>query len=152
MANTYGLNFIKIGGIWILQGGRNPLLGGGTFDLWCPFSNSDGLFQSKFMCENLVWIGWNWRYVNFQVGGRSPLLGGVTCALQCLFSNLSELFQSKVMFENLVRIGWAIQELLCSQTKKKNNWIFRGAEIPCWGEGASFPFDAHFRTRMSYSS
>ena len=33
------------------------------------------------MCENLVWIGWNWRYVNFQGGGRRPQLGGlhVTC-------------------------------------------------------------------------
>ena len=38
-------------------GGRSPLLGGLTFDLRCPFSNSDELFQSKVMCENLVWIG-----------------------------------------------------------------------------------------------
>ena len=63
-------------------GVRNPLLGGGgvTFDLWCPFSNLDELFQSKVMCENLVWIGWNCKYVNFQ-GSRTPLLGGlhVTC-------------------------------------------------------------------------
>ena len=28
-----------------------------TFDLQCPISNSDELFQSKVMCENLVWIG-----------------------------------------------------------------------------------------------
>ena len=33
------------------------------------------------MCENLVRIGWNRRYVNFQGWGRSPLLGGLhlTC-------------------------------------------------------------------------
>ena len=28
MANTYCLNFIQIGGIWICSGGRKPLLGG----------------------------------------------------------------------------------------------------------------------------
>ena len=44
VANTYGLNFIKIGGIWIFKGGRNSLLGGFTCDLWCPFSNLAGLF------------------------------------------------------------------------------------------------------------
>ena len=51
-------------------GGRNPQLGGVTFDLWCPFLNSDELFQPKVMCGNLVWIGWKWRYVNFEGGGR----------------------------------------------------------------------------------
>ena len=50
--------------------GRNPLLGGVTFDLWCPFLNSEELFQSKVMCGNLVLIGWNRRYVNFEGGGR----------------------------------------------------------------------------------
>ena len=52
--------------------GRNPLLVGATFDLWCPILNSDELFQSKFMFGNLVWIGWNQRYVNFEGGGRPP--------------------------------------------------------------------------------
>ena len=46
--------------------GRNPLLGGVTFDLWCPFLKSEELFQSKVMCGNLVWIGWSQRYVNFE--------------------------------------------------------------------------------------
>ena len=45
--------------------------GGVTFDILCSFSNSDELFQSKVMCENLVWIGSNQRYVKFQ--------GRVTC-------------------------------------------------------------------------
>ena len=55
-----------------------------TFDLWCPFSNSDVLFQSKVMCSDLLWIGWNQRYVNFEEG--------ITCDLWCPFSNLAELF------------------------------------------------------------
>ena len=90
---------------------NNPRLRGVTCDVWCPFSNSADLFQSKVMCENLEWIGWNRRYVNFQGGGRSPLLWVVTCDLQCPFSYTAELFQSEVMCENLVRIGWAFQEL-----------------------------------------
>ena len=56
--------------------GRNPLLGGVTFDLWCPFLNLDELFQSKVMCGNLVWIGWNRRHVNFEGGGRPPVREG----------------------------------------------------------------------------
>ena len=56
--------------------GRHPLLGGVTFELWCPFLNSDELFQSKVMCGNLVSIGWNRRHVNFEGGGRPPVRGG----------------------------------------------------------------------------
>ena len=56
--------------------GRHPLLGGVTFELWCPFLNSDELFQSKVMCGNLVWIGRNRRHVNFEGGGRPPVRGG----------------------------------------------------------------------------
>ena len=33
VTNTYGLNFIKIGGISIFRGSRSPLLGGITCDL-----------------------------------------------------------------------------------------------------------------------
>ena len=43
--------------VFEFSGGQKPLLKGVTFDLRCPFSNSDELFQSKLMCENLVWIG-----------------------------------------------------------------------------------------------
>ena len=125
VANTYGLNFIKIGGISIFPGGG---WGGGetlirvvTCGLWHPFSNSAELFQSKVMWK--IWFGL------VEIGGmlslrgaEDPLLGGVTCDLRCPSSNLAELFQSKVMCENLVRIGWAFQELSCPQTniqKKK---------------------------------
>ena len=53
---------------------RHPLLGGVTFETWCPFLNSDELFQSKFMCGNLVWIGWNRRHVNFEGGYMWPAM------------------------------------------------------------------------------
>ena len=56
--------------------GRLTLLGGVTYELRCPFLNSDELFPSKFMCGNLVWIGWNWRHVNFEGGRRPPVRGG----------------------------------------------------------------------------
>ena len=79
------VNLVRIG--WAFQelscpqtffyGGRNPLLGRVTFDLWSPFLNSGEIFQSKVMCGNLVWIGWNRRYVNFEGGRRRGL--HVTC-------------------------------------------------------------------------
>ena len=84
VANTYGLNVIKIGGIWIFWGQKPPIRGV-TCDLWCPFMNSDELFQSKVMCENLVQIGWAFQELSFEfsggVGARNLLLGGlhVTC-------------------------------------------------------------------------
>ena len=73
------------------SGGQKPPIRGVVFDLCCTFSNLDELFQSKVMCENLVWIGWNRRYVNFEGGGKRPIRG-VTCDLRCLFSNLAEFF------------------------------------------------------------
>ena len=102
------------------SGGQKTPIRGFAFDLWCPFSNSHELFQSKAMCENLVWIGWNRRYVNFE-GAEDPLLGGVTCDLRCPFLNLAEVFYIKVMCEILVRIGWGFQELSWVQKKKKRH-------------------------------
>ena len=58
------------------RGQKPPIRGGVAFDLWCPFLNSDELFQSKFMCGNLVWIGWKRRFVNFEGGERPPVRGG----------------------------------------------------------------------------
>ena len=57
------------------SGGQKPPIRGVTCDLRCPFSNLDELFRLKVMCENLVWIGWNRKYVNFQ-GGQKPLVRG----------------------------------------------------------------------------
>ena len=65
--------------------GRNPLLGGVTFDLWWPFLNLDELFQSKVMCGNLVWIGWNQRNVNFEGGRRPPVRGGYMWPVMPIF-------------------------------------------------------------------
>ena len=85
VANTYGLNVIKIRGIWIFQCGRGegrPLLGEVSCDLWCPFSNSDELFQSKVTCENLFQIGWAFQELSFEFsGGHKPPIRGlhVTC-------------------------------------------------------------------------
>ena len=80
----FGLDWLSLSrvivSINIFPWGKKLPLGGVTFDLWCPFSNSDVLFQSKVMCHDLAWIGWNRRYVKFEGGGR-PLLAGlhVTC-------------------------------------------------------------------------
>ena len=67
-----------------MKGAEDPLLGGVvTCDLRCPFSNSDVLFQSKLMCENLVWVGRVGR-CSFSVGkggGQKPPIRGVTCDL-----------------------------------------------------------------------
>ena len=83
-------------------GGQKPPIREITFDLWCPFSNSDELFQS---CVK-IWFGL------VEIGGML-MLRWVTCDLRCPFLNLAEHFQSKVMCENLVQIDWAFQELLC---------------------------------------
>ena len=61
----------EIRGMLSLMGAEDPLFGGFTCDLWCPFSNSDVLFQSKVMCENLVWIVWN-RRCAFSRGAETP--------------------------------------------------------------------------------
>ena len=51
----------EIGGVNVRWGGgeKAPYWGGGgvTCDRRCPFLNLAELFQSKIMCENLVWIG-----------------------------------------------------------------------------------------------
>ena len=73
VANTYGINLIKIGGISIFRGGRG---GGGymwptmpIFELgWAIPVKSHGW---KF---GLDWL--NWRYVNFQGGQKPPIRGG----------------------------------------------------------------------------
>ena len=106
VANTYGLNFIKIGGIWNFLGGRSPILGGVECDQRYPFSNLAELFQSKVMCENLVLIGWAcqellWYRSKGRVS-RNPLLWGlhVTCDanIQTWQSNSSQKPWVKIWF------------------------------------------------------
>ena len=48
----------EIGGMLSLRGAEDPLLGGLTCELRCPFSNLPELFYIKVMCENLVRIAW----------------------------------------------------------------------------------------------
>ena len=77
-------------------GGEKPLLGGVTFDLRCPFSNSDELFQSKVMCENLVGLDWlKSEACYFSGGGEMSPFSGVICDLQCPFPNFWPSYSSQ---------------------------------------------------------
>ena len=122
VANTYGLNVIKIRDIWISRGGggRRPPIRGLHVTCDAHFRTRMCYFSQKSWVK--IWLGFvelfKSYHLNFSVGGGDPYLGGggVTCDLRCPFSNLAELFQSKVMCDNLVRIGWAFQELTCPQT------------------------------------
>ena len=94
-------------------GQKSPIKGGGGY-IWplMPIFRTRMSYSSQKSCENLVWIGWNRRYVKFHGGrGQKPPIRGVTCDLRCPFSYMAELFQLKVLCENLVRIGWAFQKL-----------------------------------------
>ena len=88
VASTYGLNVIKIGGIWIFQGGRSL----------SALKRPEGvltIIESIWNYGNLVYLVANTNGLNvIKIGGiwifqegRSPLLGGVTCDLWCPFSN-----------------------------------------------------------------
>ena len=135
MANTYGLSFIKNGGIWIFQVSRSPLLGGGLhvtcnshFRTWLSYRSQKSCVNYCFgLVESFK------SYLNFPVGQKPPIRG-VTCDLRYPFSNLGELFHSKIMCENLVQIDWAFQELSCPQT------FFQGEKPPS-GAGGGVTFD-----------
>ena len=99
VANTYGLNFIKIRGIWIFLGGgwQKPPIRGLHVTCDAHFRTRMS-YSSQKSCVK-IWFGLvEIGGVNFQ-GGQKPLLGGVTCDLRCPSSNLAELFQSKVMWK-----------------------------------------------------
>ena len=99
------------------------------------------------MCENLVRIGWAFQESSFEfsVGAENPLLGGCMWPAMPIFG-LGWAIPVKSHLVNLVRIGWALQELSCPQT------FFYGADAPIRGGGSHLNCDAHFWTRMSYSS
>ena len=61
MANTHGLNFIKIKGIWIFSGGRSPLLGGmgGGVYMW-PVMPIFKLIQEMMIVNMCVKFCDNW--------------------------------------------------------------------------------------------
>ena len=90
--------------------GQKPPIRGVTFDLWSLFLNSDELFQSKFMCENLLWIGWNRGYVNFEERQKPPIRRGYMWPAMpiCEFGRAFPV-QSHVW--KFGSYGWAFQEL-----------------------------------------
>ena len=63
-------------------GGQKPPIRGVTYDLRCLFSNLAKLFQSKVMCENMVWIGLSFQELScpqtffWGVGAETPISGG----------------------------------------------------------------------------
>ena len=119
VANTYGLNVIKIGGIWIFRGRQNPPIGG--LHVTCDAHFRTRMSNSSQKSCVKIWFGlvepFKSYHLNFPGGGRQkPPIRGVTCDLRHQFSNLAELFQSKLICENLIRIGWAFRELSCPQT------------------------------------
>ena len=152
MANPYGLNFIKIGGIWII-GGQKPPIRGVTFDLWCLFSNLDELFESKVMCENLVWIGWNRRYVNLRGGGgrRIPIRRGYKWLAMPIFIHGWAISVKILVWKFGLDCLSLSRVTVSTDKKKKKKKKNLGGRNPLLG-GLHLTFDAHFRTQMSYSS
>ena len=76
VANTCGLNVIKIGGIWIFRGGRNPLLGGlyaacdAYFQTWPSHSSQKSYVK--------IWFGLVEPFKSYHVhkhfsGGRAGI-------------------------------------------------------------------------------
>ena len=101
------------------------------------------------MCENLVWIGWNRRYVNFQVGGRSPLLGGLHVTCDAHFRT----WQSYSSRKSCVKVWFILVEPFKSY---RGNFppkkIMKKKYHRLGGEGLHLTCDTHFRTRLTYSS
>ena len=133
--------------VFEFSGGQKPPIRGVTFDLWCPFSNLDELFQSKVMCENLVRIGWNRRYVNFR-GGKKPPIRGLHVTCDAHFRTWPSYFSQKSCVKIWFRLVEPFKSYRGNIKKKKK---IPGCRNPLLGE-LHLPCDAHFRTRMSYSS
>ena len=82
VANTYGLNAIKIEGIWIFQGGRSPLLGGLHVTCDAHFLTRTS-YSSQKSCVK-IWFGFIEPFKSYHLNfpwGINPLLRGlhVTC-------------------------------------------------------------------------
>ena len=114
------------------SGGRKHPIRGVTFDLLCPFSNSDELFQSKVMCENLVRIGWAFQELSFDLtigeggggGGETPLLGWVHVTCNAHFRN----WQSYSSQKSCVKIWFGLVKPF--QSYRVHKHFFQGAETP----------------------
>ena len=87
------------------------------------------------------------------MGGRSPLLRGYTWPVVPIF----KLVRAISVISLVWKFGsdWShLSRVIVStdKKKKKKNWIFWEQKSPIRGGGLHLTFDAHFRTRMSYSS
>ena len=98
VANTYGLNFIKIGCIWIFSGDRNPLEE--VLHVTCDAHLRTWPSYSSRKSYVKIWVGLVEPFKNYRVhkhfsGGQKPPIRGFAFDLWCSFSNSDELFQSK---------------------------------------------------------
>ena len=79
VANTYGLNFIKIGGIWIprVGGGKSPILGGYMWPAMPIFKLGLAIpVKSHVWKFGLDWLSLSRVITWIFQGGRNPLIGG----------------------------------------------------------------------------
>ena len=118
MGNTYGLHFIKIGGIWIFRWGRSPLLGGLTI-----IEKSWNYGNLAYLVANRPTYDLNFIKIRdiWFLGGRSALLGGLTKIERSWnYGNLPHLVANTYGL-NFIKIG--------------NNWVIGGGgtETPIRG-------------------
>ena len=100
--------------------------------------------QSKVTCENLVWIGWNQRYVKFQ-GVRNPLhmwaamstfVHGRAISVKCLVWKFGS--------------DWlSLSRVIVVTDKKKKKKNFCGAEKPLLEGGYIWPLMPIFELRWT---
>ena len=148
--NKYGINVIKIGGIWIFQGGgsRSPLLVGLHVTCNAHFRTRMSYSRQKSCVK--IWFGLVEPFKSYRVhkhfsrgrgcGGQKQPLGGLhlTCDAQfrirtCYSSQKSCV---KIWF-GLVEIGGMLS------LRRPEDPLLGGLHVTC---------DAHFRTRTRYSS
>ena len=144
VANTYGLNVIKIGGIWIFQGGRSSLLRRVGLHVTCNAHFRTRMsYSSQKSCVK-IWFRFvepfKSYHLNFPLGGGiNPLLGGlhVTCDAH---------FRTQMCYssqKSCVRISFGLVEI-------GGMLSLRGAE-EIGGGGLQVTYDAHFRTWPRFS-
>ena len=112
MANTYGLNFIKIGGIWIFRGQKPSIRGGYIWPMMPIFE-----LEWAIPVKSHVWkFGLDWLKSEVcKISGG----GGVTCDRWCPFSYMAEQFQLKILCEHLVGLVEPFKSYRGNRQKKK---------------------------------
>ena len=143
VASTYGLNVIKIGGIWIFQGGRSLSAlkrPEGVLTIIESISNYGNLayLVASTYRLNVIKIGGIWIFQ----GGRSLSAlkrpEGVLTIIESIshYGNLAYLVANTYGL-NVIKIG--------------SIWIFQWGRSPLLG-GLHVTCNAHFRTWLSYSN